>query len=64
MVKTLNNLIFLIERDIECETIIDKLVKDHQVFCSLQKRLLGILIIMNARWQFAHYLIQVKDQEN
>ncbi|SLJ96938.1 MULTISPECIES: hypothetical protein [unclassified Paenibacillus] len=60
--NTLNNLLYLIARDNECETIIDKLSERSSSFLFLAEEALRYSD-NDARWQFAHYLIQVKDQE-
>jgi hypothetical protein len=57
--RTINNLLYIIARDNECETIIDKLSERTDSYLFLAEEALRYSDDQ-ARWQFAHYLIKVE----
>lgn len=60
--RTINNLLYIIARDNECETIIDKLSERTDNYLSLAAEALRYSDDQ-ARWQFAHYLIKVEERK-
>ncbi|MEK4356428.1 hypothetical protein NYE48_05115 [Paenibacillus sp. FSL M7-1455] len=60
-VRTINNLLYIIARDNECETIIEQLIGQPQSFISLSIEALRYPD-SEARCQFAHYLSKIANQ--
>ncbi|MDG0808061.1 hypothetical protein [Cohnella rhizosphaerae] len=60
--RTINNLLYIIARDNECETIIEKLSERTNNYLFLAEEALKYSD-NDARWQFAHYLIKVEDRK-
>ncbi len=60
--KTINNLLYIIARDNECETIIEKLTERTNNYLYLAEEALKYSD-NDTRWQFAHYLIKIEDRE-
>jgi len=58
--KTINNLLYLIARDNECEQLVDKLSETPLNFIFLAKEGLQYPD-SNARWQLAHYLSELPE---
>ncbi|WP_281886596.1 HEAT repeat domain-containing protein [Paenibacillus sp. YYML68] len=56
--RTVNNLLYIIARDNECEIIIGQLTKNPSSFLFLAKEAL-FYSDYDARWQFAHYLTRI-----
>lgn len=60
--RTINNLLYLIARDNECEILIDKLTEHSKAYVFLA--LEGLRFPdSDARWQLAHYLIKIVNNE-
>jgi hypothetical protein len=60
--KTLNNLLYIIGRDNECEEIIDLLTSKPSIFYNLAEEALNYND-SDTRWQFAHYLGDITQEE-
>ncbi|ULO08520.1 hypothetical protein H1230_06850 [Paenibacillus sp. 19GGS1-52] len=60
--KTLNNLLYIIGRDNECEEIIEQLTRKPSIFYPLAEEALNYND-SDTRWQFAHHLGSITQQE-
>ncbi|WP_442601809.1 hypothetical protein [Paenibacillus sp. KN14-4R] len=60
--KTVNNLLYLIGRDNECEEIIVQVASKPSILCSLAEEALNYHD-NDTRWQFAHHLGTITDKE-
>ncbi|TXK80681.1 HEAT repeat domain-containing protein [Paenibacillus sp. N3.4] len=60
--KTINNLLYIIGRDNECEEIIDQLTRKPSILYPLAEEALNYHD-NDTRWQFAHYLGRITQKE-